>query len=340
MTSTTTTGSGTGGSTDSCCAPRRQHQHQQLPCRYSYLLTVAYDGFRYRGFQRQSASAPASRVTKRPRYLDNGRKQSLAAHTIQDCLEEALLGLWPELTLETLRLRVAGRTDAGVHARGQVVAIDVAQPLTEGDPPSQWQTIRSINSRLPSDVSVERIQPCRLDFHPRQEAIKKQYSYTLRYRRKVLGDDGTPLPICQSGVHTIRRPHDAACLWLCPWALDDSAMAENCQALSGQHDFYAFVHKEERNKRSNDVVLETFSYNVLEETREAAPVVTAQFFLEAKGFRRSMVRNLIGLLVDHCRGEVSAIERVWEANEEAARLVNAAPACGLCLEQVWFNPCM
>lgn len=313
-----------------------------MPCRYSYLLTIAYDGFRYRGFQRQSSSAPASRVTKRPRYLDNGRKEALAVHTIQDCLEEALLGLWPELTLETLRLRVSGRTDAGVHARGQVVAIDVAQPLiTEGGTQSSlWQTIRSINSRLPSDISVERIQPCRFGFHPRQEAIKKQYSYTLRYRRKVIGDDGAPLPICHSGVHTIRRPHDAACLWVCPFALDDRAMAENCQALSGQHDFYAFVHKEERNKRSNDFVLETFLYNVLDETKEAAPVVTVQFILEAKGFRRSMVRNLIGFLVDYCRGEVPTIERVWEANEEAARLVKAAPASGLCLEQVWFNPCM
>ena len=300
---------------------------------FSYVLTVAYDGSRYNGFQRQTTSAPfGPKVPKRPRFDVNGRKQHVV-HTIQDCLEDALMSLYPELSLESLRMRCAGRTDAGVHARGQVVAIDLEQPI-DGD---NWRTTKALNSRLPNDISVEHIEPCRSDLEPRQDSIKKRYSYTLRYRRKNVGSNGQPYSICSSGIHTMRRAHDAACLWICPWSLEVSQLQVFCQALTGHHDFYAFVHKEERRKQSNCLHLQTFHYHVLDETNEPAPIVTIQFILEAKGFQRTMVRNLVGFVVDLCRGAVPLLDLVWESNEVAAALVQAAPASGLCLEQVWMR---
>ena len=299
----------------------------------SYLLTVAYDGSRYNGFQRQTTTATIGpKVPKRPRFDKNGIKQNVV-HTIQDCLEDALMSLYSEVTLESLRMRCAGRTDAGVHARGQIVAIDLEQTIDDDN----WRTTKALNSRLPNDISVERIEPCRSDIEPRQDSIKKRYSYTLRYRRKNNGSDGQPYSICSSGIHTIRRAHDPTCLWICPWSLEDSQLQVFCQALSGQHDFYAFVHKEERRKQSNCLHLQTFHYHVLDETNEPAPIVTIQFILEAKGFRRTMVRNLVGFVVDLCRGAVPLLDLVWEANEVAASLVQAAPASGLCLEKVWMK---
>jgi len=308
-----------------------------------FITVVAYDGSRYNGFQRQTASLAAARVPKRPRYNENGQKQSVA-HTIQDCLEDAILSLYPQLSLESLRMRCAGRTDAGVHAKGQVVAIDVPEKLLANEDGTLWQTIKAINSRLPNDISIERIDPCCFGWEPRKEAIRKRYSYTLRYRRNVVTKDGaTSNAICSSGIHTIRRAHDGACLWHCPWALDDRHMRTYCRTLSGQHDYYAFVHKEERKtQRCHKMTLTAFDYHVLDETsNEVAPVLTVQFVLEAAGFRRTMVRNLIGFVVDLCRGAIHApltsLEKVWDANENAAALIHAAPASGLCLERVYFQ---
>ena len=110
------------------------------------------------------------------------------------------------------------------------------------------------------------------------------------------------------------------------------------EALQEQHDFSCLVHKEERRKRDNNMELSKFEMNVINETFEEVPAVTVKFVLEAEGFRRSMVRNLIGFVVDVSRGklDMNIIETVLSGTDEAADLVNAAPASGLCLAKVEY----
>jgi len=293
----------------------------------SLMLIVEYDGTRYNGFQRQVSNK--ERAPKRPRYDFDGRVKGVAC-TIQDCLEEALM-LWkPESTLESLKMRFAGRTDKGVHARGQVVVVNLVVEKDE-----DWEIQKAINTRLPLDVSVASVQRCRPTFEPRLECTRKQYSYTLRYRRMQRTAEGTVIDICaRGGPHLNRTAHDPPCLWLCPWPLDDSQLPSLCAQLTGNHDYSAFIHKDDRAKRSYLIALKSFDVVMIHETSDQ--IVTVQFRLEAKGFGRSMVRNLVGFVVDVSRGHVDAnvVGEIWSADN--ADLVHSAPASGLCLEKVWF----
>jgi tRNA pseudouridine38-40 synthase len=121
-------------------------------CRYK--LIVSYDGTRYKGFQRQSSGGSDAgnsvNFYKRRRYEPNG-KTTKTPLTIQECIEDALEG-YSGLNRTTLKVRFAGRTDAGVHAREQVLAVTLPVAVTE----ELWQIQKSINSRLPFDISIDR----------------------------------------------------------------------------------------------------------------------------------------------------------------------------------------
>ena len=84
--------------------------------------------------------------------------------------------------------------------------------------------------------------------------------------------------------------------------------------------------------------LNKFDVVTLQESKEEVPVVTVKFLLEAKGFRRAMVRNLIGFVVDVSRGDLDMnhVDTVLSGTDEASNLVNASPASGLCLEKVEY----
>jgi tRNA pseudouridine38-40 synthase len=356
-----------------------------------YKLIVAYDGSRFNGFQRQITNgemesrgsgvvtnhldspgppAWASRtgrsaavVPKRPHWdsSGSGRKKRVAC-TVQDCIEDSIRS-WTGQTAEEIGMRFAGRTDAGVHARGQVVRVALSLPQQssekEGGEPKCWELFeiqKSINSRLPTDISVVDVQEVQVNgegeplFDPRHDAVGKQYSYTLKFRRKayapkVVGETGQAnnermLPICTAGPNSFRHAFDSPCCWVVPWPLDDSKMRKLCSFLLGRHNFVAFVHKDDRNALKGHVVtLDRAEFEIVSETKEDAPIVTARLVFEAKGFQRSMVRNLVGFCADVTRGlpEVSNgfdWDDVWDVR--AACKVHAAPACGLCLEWVRY----
>lgn len=325
-----------------------------------YKLIVAYDGTRFNGFQRQTTAVTSNLVrpgvTKRKRDNDNyyhdavdpsqARPKSKRSKvtTVQECLEFAM-ATWSGVASTTdLALRFAGRTDKGVHTTGQVCVCTLPDVAT-------WEMRKSINSRLPDDVSVENIEPCSDAFDPRAHCKLKQYSYTIKYRRLVQDTAaGTPLSICGAGPNGIRHALDPPCLWVVPWVLQDDVIQETCNQLRGSHNFQAFVHKEDRLERDHVMTLEKFSFCIVKETEEAAPVVTAIFTAQATGFRRSMVRNLVGFCVDVARGSlrtipppvaaaVSAVDwdDVWSGSEAAAGKIHAAPACGLCLDRVDYE---
>jgi tRNA pseudouridine38-40 synthase len=167
----------------------RDGMHTELDDFRRLAMLVEYDGAGYHGFQAQ----------------DN-------ATSVQETLEEAIF----RLTGERLRIKGAGRTDAGVHAKEQVVAFDT------------WATyapevfVQAINSYLPGDISIKDAQEVSLDFDPRRGAISREYRYQIF-------NSATPSPLLQGFVHHIRQP------------LDIEAMMEAAKLLEGEMDFAPFA---------------------------------------------------------------------------------------------------
>lgn len=199
-----------------------------------YKLIVAYDGTRFHGFQRQIDNPTmmermndklllaAMRPKKRPHYDLVGPNTGVRKGcniSIQEVLEMVLLEMFPTCSIHDIAFKFAGRTDKGVHARGQVCTTQL--PLTidtineeQSHPlrPSQaaeftnhlfdssecnydatcWKLRKDMNSRLPIDVSVQHVSCLSLEengstvLDPRRDVQLKQYSYTVRFRRKML----------------------------------------------------------------------------------------------------------------------------------------------------------
>ena len=223
-------------------------------------------------------------------------------------------------------------------------------------PDMTWKVQRAINSRLPPDICVGSVSLCQpkgenAPFEPRQNVKLKQYTYQMRFRKKnKLRLGAEAMPICNSGPHTLRRAMDPPHLWICPWALDESLLSPLCSTLIGRHDFTCFVHKHDRKAKNNIIELKTMHFDCLSNKHTSfdssessgergASVCDVKFTLEAPGFRRSMARNLVGFVVDVCRGKCSMedVNLVLNGNEEHASLVNCVPACGLCLSKVVYE---
>src|SRR5262245_56668960 len=169
-------------------------------------LTLEYDGTDFAGFQIQP----------------NGR-------SVQAVLEAALF----EVTREERRVFPAGRTDAGVHARGQVAHVDSTTRLAPGE------LLRALNAVLPRDVAVLALREVAADFDARRDALAKSYAYRILNRAE-------PSPLRARFTLHLRG------------ALDVAAMAEAGKALLGTHDFNAFrgapggVPEDEQTRRRPD----------------------------------------------------------------------------------------
>lgn len=242
-------------------------------------LTLEYDGTDFAGFQLQP----------------NGR-------SVQGVLEAALC----EVTRETRRVYPAGRTDAGVHARGQVVHVDSETRLAPAD------LQRALNAVLPRDVAVLALAEAAPDFDARRDALAKTYAYRILNRVE-------PSPLrARFTLHLRSR-------------LDVAAMAEGAKALLGTHDFSAFrgapggVPEDDQPRRSLDrLELEAASDEVA-------------LFAEGRSFLRHMVRNIAGTLIEVGQGRRPAADvAAVLASRERARAGPTAPAHALCLESVRY----
>lgn len=242
-------------------------------------IIVEYDGTDFCGWQVQP----------------NGR-------SVQAELENAV----KKLTGETVKVFGAGRTDAGVHARGQVAVF-----RTESAVPAENFHL-ALNSRLPADVCVCRAWEAKADFNPRYGAKMKLYRYTLHNSpvRPALG----------------RRYS-----WHVKFPLDLEKMRAAAALLQGRHDFTSFSNQE-RNKDEFDNVREISSLEIA----RAGETVTLDF--EGRSFLYNMVRNLTGTLVDIGCGRIApdAVPAILAARNRAAA-GQGAPACGLCLEWVRYD---
>jgi tRNA pseudouridine38-40 synthase len=231
-----------------------------------------------------------------------GSQLQANTETVQGALERAL----SSLTGEPIRLALAGRTDAGVHALGQVASFVTSRRY------SLDSFVRGTSSLLSGDITVRSAAEVPLDFDPRRHAVSRWYRYTI-----YLGRTRPAL---------VRR-----FVWHVPAAaLDFDSMSAAARHLIGRHDFAPFTQPSEAGSRANErEVLQA------EWCRNGRMLC---FDIEADAFLMQMVRRIVGALV-----EVGSRKRspddfealVRDAAPGGAKLV--APARGLCLMKVRYE---
>jgi len=242
---------------------------------HGVLLELAYDGTAFHGWAAQSS-----------------------ARTVQDTLRGAILAIDPRAG----PLRGASRTDAGVHAEGQLAAFD-----TELEIPARGWAL-GLNKHLPDDIAVRGARAVPPAFAPRFAARSK------RYRYRVLLDQ-------------VRDPYWQTRAWrLC--GIDVASMTSEAEAAVGTHDFAAF--RASRDERTNTVRTLTR----VEVGREADPRVLS-VVVEGNAFLYNMVRILVGTMCDVARRRIppGAVARCIQAGDRR-QAGTTAPAHGLVLEQI------
>lgn len=246
-----------------------------------YQVILAYDGTDFWGFQRQPGKA------KR--------------RTVQGVVETAL----KQLGWSGERILAAGRTDTGVHARGQVIAFDL-----------DWQhdedaLLAAMNAHLPQDVAVWAVQKAADDFHPRYAARSRCYEYRL---------------FCQPRRHPLLERY----AWRVWPAVDLQAMQQAAAYLIGRHDFAAFGTPP---RTGGTTIRQVFQAA----WQEQASVYV--FTIQADAFLYHMVRRLVKLQVMIGQG-LFAPEQVVHYLQSGAReqVQGLAPAQGLTLVAVEYPP--
>lgn len=242
-----------------------------------YKLTIAYDGTAFHGWQLQ----PARR-------------------TVQGVLEAGV----QQLTSESVRIAASGRTDAGVHADGQVVAFDLERA---------WEPHRlqlGLNAVTPGDVSVKAAEVAPEGFDPRRWATHRRYVYRI-------WNTAWDSPFWRRYAWRLRH------------RLDLDAMQEAAAMLRGEHDFSSF---RAAGCDAESPVRRVYRSEVVRcEER-------IEFTIEATAFLRHMVRNITGTLVAIGRGRqrVEDLPSLIEARDRT-RAAPTAPAHGLRLEEVRYE---
>lgn len=241
-----------------------------------YRVTLAYDGTDFAGWQAQAE--------------DRGR-------TVQGVLEDALHRLCGGAPEAKVRVVAAGRTDAGVHALGQVACFRLHREWAPLD------LVRALNGLLPADVRALEAAPTDDGFHARRSALSKVYRYTL---------DTVPVQL------PTRRRYAAHA----PFVLDRAKVKAAAELFLGRHDFASLASAGGSVKTTERTVLR--SEVRWEDT-------TLVYEVEADGFLRKMVRSMVGALLAAGRGthDLAALKgalgardrRVWPPPAEARGLI-------------------
>lgn len=243
----------------------------------NYRMTIQYDGTRYQGWQRQTSTG----------------------NTIQGKLEEIL----SKMCDKKVEIDGAGRTDAGVHSRGQTASFMIDTDKTP-------EEIRDyINRYLPEDIAVTRLTVAGNRFHARLNATGKHYRYRIR-------------------TSPLQDVFERRYVYHLGQTLDVDAMRKGAELLSGTHDFKAFTS----NHRTKKSTVRSIRIEIKETPEELILEYTGD------GFLYHMVRILTGTLVEIGQGERKP-EEIPDiiSSKERSRAGMLVPAQGLCLEEVWYE---
>ncbi len=240
---------------------------------------VAYDGTAFHGWQVQPGFS-----------------------TIQGELEAVLL----EIERAPVHVAGSGRTDAGVHALGQVAAISIGNRIPLPN------LRKAMNRLLPDAIRVDRLTEVAPEFHPRFDARSKTYEYRI-YTTEVCS------PFERRYVHY----H--------PFPLQEGAMREAAPVLIGEHDFSAFSAADDRDEEAKSQVRRIFQSELV---REGERLV---YRVSGSGFLKHMVRNIAGTLIEAGKGNVDAERMRRHLREPSPKAGPRAPACGLFLMRVDYE---
>lgn len=244
----------------------------------NFKFTVAYDGTNYHGFQRQKELP-----------------------TIQAELEKSL----GRLVKEPVTIIGASRTDAGVHARGQVFACQLNTSIPEDRFP------RALNAELPDDIVICDTEEVSRDFDPRYWPHKKTYSYQLYQAQH-------PSPFLRNYAPYIY------------YDLDLEAMQEAGNYLVGEYDFSSF--------RASGCVFDSPVREILSLELRQSTEKLITILVTGKSFLYNMVRIMVGTLLEVGKGELNPAQmKEILAAQDRTQAGPTAPACGLCLEQIVYD---
>jgi len=236
------------------------------------LLKIEYDGTNYRGWQTQKTPGERSKFK-----------------TIQQTLENILT----KILKEPVKLFASGRTDAGVHAAGQIANFKTHTqiPLTK--------LKVAVNSLLPYDIRIKTVKQVGLDFHARYDAKSKVYQYT----------------ILNKSEHSVFTRNFSTYI---RYPLDVELMRKEAKAFLGKHDFKSFQASDKRVRNS----VRTIKMISVKKRRGYIYIN-----IEADGFVYNMVRNIAGTLIELGRGKLQAgsIKKILQAKNRiyAGRIASA-----------------
>ncbi len=243
-----------------------------------FKLTIAYDGTGYAGWQVQPGHA-----------------------TVQQAVEEAIA----TTVGAEVKLHGSGRTDRGVHSRGQVAHFDAETRM------SAKSMLLALNSRLPADIRILAAETVPADFHARRSATAKEYRYVVW--------NGPVMP-----------PWERLYALLVHRPLDLDLVRDGARRFVGEHDFVAFMANPQR-------ALETTVRTIYEfEVSKSGRRIT--FRVKGSGFLYKQVRSMVGMLIRVGTGAEKAetISRLLDASAPRTAHVPSAPPQGLTLWKVWY----
>ncbi|MBI3211177.1 MAG: tRNA pseudouridine synthase A, partial [Simkania negevensis] len=202
-------------------------------------------------------------------------------------------------------LQAASRTDAGVHAEGQVVNFFSDKEL------DLYKLSMSLNEILPADISIRKIEEADFHFHPTLDAVKKEYHYLVN-----------PAPF--------QLPFYRHVAWYLPFPLDLAKIKKALPFFLGRKDFIAFSNQ--GSTRSEETLCTLFRVEMIQIEAELL-----RFELEGDRFLYKMARNLVGSLVDYGRGKIEEKTLVTLLEKKDRTLAGVtAPAHGLTLKKVYY----